>query len=127
MFMHEQFILSARRRDDAWRARVRLGKDQDMAIDGKWNLTINTPMGAQSSTLEVASSGGALTGRQIGAQGANDIDNGTVNGDEASWSIDIVVPMPMTLTFKGKVEGDKLSGTVTLGAFGDSTFMGERA
>ena len=98
-----------------------------MSIDGKWNLTINTPMGAQSSTLEVTSSGGALTGKQTGAQGSQDIDNGTVSGDEASWSIDIVVPMPMTLSFKGKVAGDKISGTVTLGAFGDSTFMGERA
>ncbi len=98
-----------------------------MAIDGKWNLTINTPMGAQSSTLEVASSGASLTGTQTGAQGGQAISNGSVNGDEASWSIDIVVPMPMTLSFKGKVDGDKLSGTVTLGAFGDSTFMGERA
>lgn len=98
-----------------------------MAIDGKWNLTVNTPMGAQTSTLEVASSGGALTGTQAGAQGSQAIENGTVNGDEASWSIDIVSPMPMTLTFKGKVSGDSLSGTVTLGAFGNSTFMGERA
>ncbi|MFO1118315.1 MAG: hypothetical protein U1E28_21810 [Beijerinckiaceae bacterium] len=98
-----------------------------MAIDGKWNLTINTPMGAQSSTLEVASSGASLTGKQTGAQGSQAIENGAVNGDEASWSIDITVPMPMTLSFKGKVSGDKLSGTVTLGAFGDSTFMGERA
>ena len=98
-----------------------------MAIDGKWNLTINTPMGAQSSTLEVKAAGASLTGTQTGAQGSQAIDNGSVNGDEASWSIDIVVPMPMTLSFKGKVAGDKMSGTVTLGAFGDSTFMGERA
>ena len=98
-----------------------------MAIDGSWNLTINTPMGAQSSKLEVASAGAALTGTQTGAQGSQAIENGAVNGDEASWSIDIVVPMPMTLSFKGKVVGDTISGTVTLGAFGDSTFMGERA
>ena len=98
-----------------------------MAIDGKWNLTINTPMGAQSSTLEVKAAGAALSGTQTGAQGSQAIDNGAVSGDEASWSIDITSPMPMTLTFKGKVDGDKLAGTVTLGAFGDSTFMGERA
>ena len=98
-----------------------------MAIDGKWNLTVNTPLGAQTSTLEVAASGATLTGTQSGAQGAQAIENGAVNGDEASWSIDIVSPMPMTLSFKGKVDGNTLSGTVTLGAFGDSTFMGERA
>lgn len=98
-----------------------------MAVDGKWNLTINTPMGAQTSTLELSTSDGALSGTQTGAQGSQAIENATANGDEVGWSIDIVVPMPMTLTFKGKVEGDSLSGTVTLGAFGDSTFMGERA
>jgi len=98
-----------------------------MAIDGKWNLTVNTPMGAQSSTLEVTSSGATLTGTQAGAQGAQAINDGAVNGDEASWSIDITSPMPMTLSFKGKVSGDSLSGSVTLGPFGDSTFMGERA
>ena len=98
-----------------------------MAVDGAWNLTINTPMGAQSSKLEIKAEGAALTGTQTGAQGSNAIENGAVNGNEVSWSIDIVVPMPMTLSFKGKVDGDKLAGTVTLGAFGDSTFMGERA
>lgn len=98
-----------------------------MAIDGKWNLTVNTPMGAQTSTLEVTSSGSSLTGTQAGAQGAQAINDGAVNGDEASWSIDITSPMPMTLTFKGKVSGDTLSGAVTLGPFGDSTFQGERA
>jgi hypothetical protein len=98
-----------------------------MAIDGKWNLTIQTPLGEQSSMLEVASSGGALTGKQSGDQGTQDIENGTITGDEASWSIAIVVPMPMTLTFSGTVSGDALSGTVRLGAFGESTFTGARA
>ena len=98
-----------------------------MAINGAWNLTINTPMGAQSSKLEVKADGATLTGTQTGAQGATPIENGAVSGDDVSWSIDIVVPMPMTLEFKGKVAGDKISGSVTLGAFGDSTFMGERA
>lgn len=98
-----------------------------MAVDGKWNLTINTPMGAQSSMLELSTAGGSLSGTQTGAQGSQAIDNASANGDDVSWSIDIVVPMPMTLSFAGKVEGDRISGTVTLGAFGDSTFMGERA
>ena len=98
-----------------------------MAIDGKWNLTIQTPLGVQSSTLEVASSSGKLTGKQSGAEGDQEIENGTVEGDTASWSIDITSPMPLTLTFNGSVSGDSLSGTVKLGAFGESTFAGERA
>lgn len=98
-----------------------------MAIDGKWNLTIQTPLGEQTSVLEVTSANGTLAGTQAGDQGAQPIENGTIDGDEASWSIDIVVPMPMTLTFSGAVSGDTLSGTVKLGAFGESTFSGVRA
>lgn len=77
--------------------------------------------------LEVASANGALTGTQSGEQGAQPIENGTISGDEASWSIDIVVPMPLTLTFTGTVAGDFLSGSVKLGAFGELTFSGARA
>ena len=99
-----------------------------MAIDGTWNSTIKTPLGAQTSTLEVVSSSGKLTGKQSGpTHGEQEIENGTVDGDKASWSIDITSPAPLTLTFEGSVSGDSLSGTVTLGAFGESTFAGERA
>lgn len=98
-----------------------------MAIDGKWNLTIKTPIGDQSSVLEVTSAGGKLSGKQHADQGTQDIDNGEITGDEASWSIDIVVPMPMTLTFSGTVSGNTIAGTVQLGAFGQSTFSGMRA
>lgn len=98
-----------------------------MAIDGKWNLTIQTPLGEQTSVLEVSSANGTLTGTLTGDQGTQTIENGTIEGDEASWSVDIVVPMPMTLGFTGSVSGDSLSGTVKLGAFGESTFAGARA
>ena len=98
-----------------------------MAIDGKWNLTVNTPMGAQTSTLEVTSSGSSLTGTQAGAQGGQAINNGAVNGDEATWSIDITSPMPMTLSYKAVVEGDGMTGSVQLGSFGSAPLKGVRA
>jgi len=98
-----------------------------MAIDGKWNLTIKTPLGDRSSTLDVTSAGGKLTGAQSADDGTQAIENGAIDGDEASWSVDITSPMPMTLSFSGAVSGDTLSGTVQLGGFGESTFEGQRA
>jgi hypothetical protein len=99
-----------------------------MAIDGKWNLTIKTPLGDRPSTLEVTSAAGKLTGSQsAGSDETQAIENGEVKGDEASWSVDITSPMPMTLSFNGTVAGDSLSGSVRLGGFGESTFSGERA
>jgi hypothetical protein len=35
--------------------------------------------------------------------------------------------MPMTPEFKGKVDGDAMSGSVKLGMFGETSFTGVRA
>lgn len=98
-----------------------------MAIDGKWNMTMKTPMGEQNGTLDLKADGGALTGEMSGATGTVQIEEGKVDGDNVSWNAKITTPMPMTLEFEGKVEGDSLSGTVKLGAFGNAPFSGARA
>ncbi len=98
-----------------------------MAVDGKWNLKIKTPMGEQSGVLELKADGAALTGSMTGNMGAVTIENGSVAGEAVKWSAKVTSPMPITLEFDGKVEGDALNGNVKLGAFGTSTFSGARA
>jgi hypothetical protein len=98
-----------------------------MAIDGTWNLTLETPIGTQESTLEAKADGGVLTGTQSSPDGSQAIQDGMVNGGEASWSVTISSPMPMTLEFKAAVDGDTMSGSVKLGMFGEAKFTGVRA
>jgi hypothetical protein len=100
---------------------------QRMSIDGTWNLTLDTPIGTQESTLVAQASDGALTGTQSSPDGTQPIQDGAVNGAEASWSVTITSPMPMTLEFNGVVHGDTLSGSVKLGMFGEARFTGVRA
>jgi len=97
-----------------------------MAVDGKWEIVINSPMGAQKATLDLATSGGTLTGTQQAAQGSGPLENGKVDGNTVSWSAKISSPMPLTLDFTGTVDGDKLSGSVKAGAFGSFPFTGSR-
>lgn len=97
-----------------------------MAVDGKWEIVINSPMGAQKATLELATSGASLTGSQTAAQGSGPLENGKVDGANVSWSAKITSPMPLTLDFSGSVEGDKMSGSVKAGAFGSFPFAGNR-
>jgi len=97
-----------------------------MAVDGKWEITINSPMGAQKAALDLKNEGGALTGTQTAQGSSQALANGKVDGDNLSWSANITSPMPMTLEFTGKVEGDKLSGSVKAGAFGSFPFSGGR-
>jgi hypothetical protein len=79
-----------------------------MAVDGTWNLTMQTPMGERRATLVANSQGGTLTGKQSG-------DGGITN------------PMPLTLQFTGAVDGDKMSGKMSAGALGNWPFSGTRA
>lgn len=98
-----------------------------MAVDGKWNLKIKTPMGEQGGELDLTTDGGSLTGQMSQGGALVPIENGSVDGDAVKWSAKVTSPMPIQLDFDGKVEGDSLSGNVKLGAFGTSTFSGTRA
>ena len=98
-----------------------------MAIDGKWNLVIKTPMGEQTGVLTLKQEGDALTGDMTGSAGAAPVENGRVEGDKLMWHAKVTSPMPITLEFEGQEEGGNLSGNVKLGAFGTSTFSGTPA
>ena len=99
-----------------------------MAVDGTWKLIVNTPMGAQESTLTLSTAGGQLSGTQTAPNGGSaPIEDPEVSGNDVSWNASIKKPMPMTLKFSGTVEGDKISGNVKLGMFGSATFSGTRA
>lgn len=97
-----------------------------MSFDGTWNVTINSPMGAQQGALTLATDGGAVTGRMDGAQGGADLEDGKVDGNSATWTASLTSPMPLKLEFTATVDGDSISGDVKLGAFGNATFSGTR-
>ena len=98
-----------------------------MSADGTWSTTMNTPMGAQQGTLELKTDGSTLTGTLSGAQGTIELKDGSADGNSLSWKADITTPMAMTLEFSATVDGDSISGSVKLGAFGNASFSGTRA
>ena len=95
-------------------------------IDGKYDVTTKTPMGDQKGTLTLVADGDALTGTLSGDQGSIDLADGTISGDDLSWTANITSPMPLKLEFSAKVDGDSISGSVKLGAFGNASFEGTR-
>ena len=98
-----------------------------MAVDGTWDITMSTPMGDRKATLTLKSDGGTLTGTQ-GADGqSGPIFDGTTSGDDVAWKVSITNPMPLTLAFTGKVEGNAISGEMGIGPMGSFPFKGVRA
>ena len=98
-----------------------------MSATGQWNVTINSPMGAQQRTLDIAVDGGTLTGTMVGPQGTLALEDGKADGASLSWAANVTSPMPIKLEFSAEVNGDEISGTVKLGAFGNASFSGSRA
>jgi hypothetical protein len=94
-------------------------------IDGTWDTTVKSPLGDQKMTLTVKTDGGTFTGTNSGAMGSTDI-NGTVDGETIHWSMNITVPMPMTLDCTATADGDTLTGSVGAGAFGSFPLTGTR-
>lgn len=97
-----------------------------MSADGTWNVTLNTPMGAQSGTLVLKASNGSLEGTMTGPQGEVALEEGKADGDSLSWAI-TAQQMNMKIMFTATVEGDKISGEAELGSFGKASFEGTRA
>ncbi len=96
------------------------------AVQGRWNITINTPMGDKSGVLELKTDGTKLTGSLSDAEHHVAISDGKVDGNHLSWSAKIVKPMRMSFKFTATVEADRISGAAKH-LLGKATFSGTRA
>jgi hypothetical protein len=79
-------------------------------VSGKWKADFTSPDGAQrSNTFTFKIDGTKLTGMVAGSQDETPIQNGTVNGDEISFTAE----RPFgRFTYKGKVSGNEIKFTV---------------
>ena len=98
-----------------------------MAVDGKWDIVINSPLGAQKASLDFKTDGSSLSGTQQAAQGSGPLENGKVDGNTLTWGSKLTQPFPIDLEFTVTVDGDAMTGSVKAGAFGSSPLKGERA
>ena len=99
-----------------------------MAVDGTYNIEIDSQMGKRSGKLTLKTDGTSLSGTYTGERGEQSFDGGTVDGDKCSWTVQMTGPMgQMQLDFKGTVSGDDISGQIQAGSFGSATFKGKRA
>jgi hypothetical protein len=102
-------------------------EERHMAVDGNWKVAMETPLGTREAQLSLTASGGTLTGTMAGEAGTTDIYEGSVNGNNVAFKVDISQPMPLTLEFSAAIDGDRISGSVKLGMFGDAPLTGSRA
>ena len=97
-----------------------------MSVAGTYECVTKTPMGDQKSEFTIEVSGDTFTGKNVGAMGSMDLENGKVDGNKLTWSMKMTVPMPMTLEGEATVDGDTITGGVKAGAFGTFAMSGTR-
>jgi hypothetical protein len=98
-----------------------------MSYTGNWKIVINTPMGDQENSLVLSENGNKLTGTQTSMFGTNEVLKGDVNGNKATWTVEMTSPFVMALEFSAVVDRDAIEGVVKAGALGESRFKGSRA
>lgn len=94
-----------------------VGADAKSAIDGKWNATVDSEMGAVQLVLEFKAEGEKLNGTIAadmgGGQGlpASPISEGVVKGEDVSFklSVSMMEGAPaLVIAYSGKLKGDEL-------------------
>jgi quinohemoprotein ethanol dehydrogenase len=104
-------------------ARRSNAKPQDFA--GKWNITIQSPVGPQEAIMDLNVSGNVITGKVVAEQGSVDLAGGFKNG-RAKLEGKASMPMPITITYDVTVRDGELTGDNSNGPFGTFPVTGVR-
>jgi len=102
------------------------GQDK-VNVSGDWEITLITPRGERTSDITFVQEGENLKVTMKDPRGAEISGTGTVKGNEIEWTVTRSTPRgEMTLTYKGKVEGDSMAGQVQMGDFGSADWKAKR-
>lgn len=99
-------------------------------VAGTWELSWETPRGAQTTTFVLAQDGMNVTGIARVRRGENTVEvpvkNGMLHGDQLTFSVELGMGQRiMTQTFTATVKGDAMEGTITTPR-GPNPFKGVR-
>jgi hypothetical protein len=94
-------------------------------VQGRWNITIATPMGDKSGVLELHVDGNSVTGSLSDGDHHVEISDGKIEGNKVSWRAKITKPMRLSFQFTAVVEENRISGAARY-MLGSAPFSGTR-
>ena len=96
-------------------------------VGGTWAMNMTSPQGPMDITMTITQSGTSFSGTMTSMMGTNDISEGQITGRTATWSMNLQFGgQSITLSYRGEVDGNRMTGTAELGSFGSATFTAER-
>ena len=86
-----------------------------MSLTGTWNMSISTPIGAQSAVLELTENDGVVSGVTKNGTETLPLINPVLQGTRLTWQLSITRPLRLNLIFDVTIDGDTLTGTSKAG------------
>jgi hypothetical protein len=97
-----------------------------MALEGTYDIMVRSLKGKQAGRLVFKTEGDVLTGTSDSGGEVVELLEGKANGNEFQFKVKQKTPIGrLSITFKGTVEGDKISGKAKT-PFGPAPFEGTR-
>jgi hypothetical protein len=96
-------------------------------VTGIWAVIFETPMGERTYMTSFVQEKDVLQVVMKSAQGTEMKTTGKIKGNELEWTVVLSGPMgEISLAFKGKVEGEAMTGTVQMGEAGEAAFKAKK-
>src|SRR5215469_4617627 len=96
-------------------------------IDGTWTSTFDTQIGEQHYTYTLKADGEKLTGTAKNDSGETKIEDGMVKGKDISFTENLNFQgQPLTIKYKGMIDGDQINFTREVGTFATEKFAAKR-
>jgi opacity protein-like surface antigen len=98
----------------------------DANVTGEWDLIVESPAGTGTPHFSLKQEGTTVSGNYKGALGEAPV-TGSVKGNAVTIKFHVEAQgMEMEVSYVGTVDGPSMSGTVTLGEFGEGKFTGKK-
>jgi opacity protein-like surface antigen len=98
----------------------------DANVAGEWDMIVESPAGTGTPHFSLKQEGASISGTYKGALGEAPV-TGTVKGNAVTIKFHVEAQgMEMEVSYVGTVDGAAMSGTVTLGDFGEGKFTGKK-
>ena len=97
-------------------------------VTGDWDVTINSPQGANTIHVTFKQDGEKLSGVLKGQAGELPFQNGSVVADDLKFSFTIPIQgTPLEITMTGKVKETTIEGKAEFGGFGEGDWTAKRS
>jgi hypothetical protein len=96
-------------------------------VSGKWKMTSKSPRGERVSEIVFAQDGEKLTVNSKDREGNDVKSEGSVKGEEISWTTKRQGPNgEMLIVYKGKIAGKTMAGSSEFGQMGSGEWKAEK-